>query len=46
MRDFFKYGLVEGWKKQDAISKWLLILLFLIILYNPLVSIISLPDNL
>ena len=41
VRDVTKFGLVEGWKRQDSYTKWLLIVFVLLIAYKPAVNVLG-----
>ena len=39
--DILRYGFVAAWKKQDGVTKWLIIMLFIIIMYKPIVRLLE-----
>ena len=39
--DILRYGLLAAWKKQDGVTKWLIIMLCIILMYKPIVRLLE-----
>ena len=41
VRDILRNGFLGGWKKQDGVTKWLIIILCVIIMYKPIARLLE-----